>query len=192
MRCEASLPNELWQSDVTAWKLANDSDVEIVNFLDDYSRVAVASRAFRVTTASRVVEVFRIAGVKWGLPAALLTDNGCVYTTWHRGGSNVVQTELLAQGIEFKHSRPYHPQTCGKVERFHQTLKKFLGQQPPARSIKQLQSQIDRFIVYYNEVRPHRAKGRKPPLLAFDGRDKARPTGPKVTLGSGAGPPRSD
>lgn len=185
IRFEAQLPNECWQSDVTSYKLADDGEVEIVNFLDDYSRVAVASKVFRSTTASEVVQVFRTAGEKWGLPAALLTDNGCIYTTWHRGGSNVVQTELLAQGIEFKHSRPYHPQTCGKVERFHQTLKKFLDKQPPARSIKQLQSQIDCFIVYYNEVRPHRAKGRKPPLLAFNGRDKARPCGPRLSLGSG-------
>lgn len=185
VRFEASLPNECWQSDVTAWKLADESEVEIVNFLDDYSRVAVASRVFRVMTALRVVEVFRSAGEKWGLPAALLTDNGCVYTTWHRGGSNAMQTELLGLGIEFKHSRPYHPQTCGKVERFHQTLKKFLDKQPPAGSLKQLQSQIDRFITYYNDVRPHRAKGRKTPRSAFDGRDKARPSGPKLSIGSG-------
>lgn len=185
IRFEAFLPNELWQSDVTVVKLADASDVEIVNFLDDFSRVALASKAFRVTTASKVLEVFRAAGEKWGLPAALLTDNGCVYTTWHRGGSNVMQTELLELGIEFKHSRPYHPQTCGKVERFHQTLKKFLVAQPRAHSVRQLQSQIDRFLDYYNEVRPHRAKGRRTPLSAFQERDKARPSGPKVKIGTG-------
>ena len=185
IRFEAQLPNECWQSDVTMYRLADGSEVEILNFEDDYSRVVVASRVFKVTTASKVVEVFHQAGQKWGLPAALLTDNGCIYTTWHRGGSNVVQTELLAQGIELKHSRPYHPQTCGKVERFHQTLKKFLDKQPRANSIQQLQVQVDRFIAYYNEVRPHRAKGRKPPILAFNGRDKARPAGPKVVIGSG-------
>ncbi len=117
VRFEAQLPNQCWQSDVTMWKLADGTEAEIVNFLDDYSRVAVASKAFRVTTAPRVLEVFRSAAHVWGLPAALLTDNGCVYTTWHRGGSNVLQTALLGLGIEFKHSRPYHPQTCGKVER---------------------------------------------------------------------------
>lgn len=185
VRFEAQLPNECWQSYVTMWKLADGSDVEIVNFLDDFSRVAVASKIFKVTSAPRVLEVFRSAGEKWGLPAALLTDNGCVYTSWHRGGSNVMQTELLGLGIEFKHSRPYHPQTCGKVERFHQTLKKFLEKQPQAKSVRQLQSQIDRFISYYNEVRPHRAKGRKTPLSAFDGREKARPAGPKLVIGSG-------
>ena len=69
-----------------------------------------------------------------------------------------MQTELLALGIEFRHSRPYHPQTCGKVERFHQTMKAFLARQPPAGSIAELQAQVDRFVAYYNEVRPHRAR----------------------------------
>lgn len=66
-------------------------------------------------------------------------------------------TKLLARH-RVQHSRPYHPQTCGKVERFHQTLKKFLAKQPPACSIAELQSQIDSFIAYYNaSVRTVRA-----------------------------------
>lgn len=60
-----------------------------------------------------------------------LPTTGCVFTTWHRGGPNVVQTELLALGIDYRHSRPDHPHTCGKarIERFHQTLKAFLAKQ---------------------------------------------------------------
>jgi transposase InsO family protein len=185
IRFEAQLPNECWQSDVTHWHLADGSEVEICNFLDDHSRLAVASRVLRVATAPKVLEIFGQAGTTWGLPAALLTDNGCVYTTWHRGGPNVMQTELLALGIDYRHSRPYHPQTCGKVERFHQTLKRWLAKQPPAPSIAQLQAQVDRFVAYYNEVRPHRAVGRRPPRAAFDARDKARPSGPKIGVGTG-------
>jgi len=184
-RFEAQLPNECWQSDVTHWRLVDGTGVEIVNFIDDHSRVAVASRAMRVATAPAVLEVFRDAGQRFGLPAALLTDNGCVYTTWHRGGPNVMQTELLALGIDYRHSRPYHPQTCGKVERFHQTLKGFLAKQEPAGNISQPQSQIDRFVAYYNEVRPHRAVGRRPPIVAFEARDRARPSGPKIVVGAG-------
>jgi hypothetical protein len=96
-----------------------------------------------------------------------------------------MQTELLALGIEFRHSRPYHPQTCGKVERFHQTLKGFLGKQPAADSIGELQRQVDRFIAYYNDIRSHRAAGRRPPRVAFQARDKARPCGPKIRVGAG-------
>jgi len=185
IRFEAQLPNECWQSDVTHWRLAGGDEVEIVNFIDDHSRVALASRAMRVATAPKVLEVFRSAGARWGFPAALLTDNGCVYTTWHRGGPNVMQTELLGMGIDYRHSRPYHPQTCGKVERFHQTMKVFLVRQPKPRSIVELQAQIDRFVTYYNDVRPHRATGRRPPRTAFDARDNARPSGPRITISHG-------
>ena len=83
-------------------------------------------------------------------------------------------------GIRSKHSRPYHPQSCGKVERFHQTLKKFLAKQPPAATRKQLQRQLDRFAAYYNHVRPHRAVGRRTPAEAFAARERAYPTGPKI------------
>jgi transposase InsO family protein len=185
IRFEATLPNERWQSDVTHWKLADGSEAKIVNFVDDHSRLAVGAKAMRAATAPRVLALFQQAGARWGFPAALLTDNGCVYTTWHRGGPNAMQTELLALGVAFRHSRPYHPQTCGKVERFHQTMKRFLAAQPRASSIRELQGQIDRFVAYYNEVRPHRGIGRRTPKAAFESRDRARPTGPKLVLGAG-------
>lgn len=180
IRFEARLPNECWQSDVTSWKLTGDREVEIVNFLDDHSRVVTASRVLQVATATGVVRVFRRATRRWGLPAAVLTDNGCVYTAWHRGGATAMEVELLGRGIEFRHSRPYHPQTCGKVERFHQTLKRYLARQPRARTIAELQRQVDRFVASYNEVRPHRAIGRKTPLEVWKARDKARPSRPPV------------
>jgi transposase InsO family protein len=184
-RFEAQLPNECWQSDVTHWHLEDGTEVDIVNFLDDHSRLAVACRVMLTATAPKVLEIFRAAGERWGYPAAVLTDNGCVYTTWHRGGPNAMQTELLALGVDYRHSRPYHPQTCGKVERFHQTLKRWLAKQPRARSIAELQRQVDRFVAYYNDVRPHRARERRPPRDAFDARDKARPSGPRIRVGAG-------
>jgi hypothetical protein len=122
-----------------------------------------------------VVATLYKAGAAWGLPASLLTDNGCIFTASYRHGYSAMESELFSLGIDYKHSRPYHPQTCGKVERFHQTLKKFLNKQPKAATIAELQAQVDRFVAYYNEVRPHRAKGRMTPLAAFDSRDKARP-----------------
>ncbi|HEX9694513.1 MAG TPA: integrase core domain-containing protein [Actinomycetota bacterium] len=185
VRFQAQLPNECWQSDVTHWCLADGTQVDIVNVIDDHSRLAVGSRVLAQTTAPKALEVFQEAGERWGLPAALLTDNGCVYTTWHRGGPNVMQTELLALGIDYRHARPYHPQTCGKVERFHQTMKAFLDKQPTAGSVVELQRQVDRFVAYYNEVRPHRATGRRTPRAAFEARDKARPSGPKIRVGAG-------
>jgi hypothetical protein len=165
--------------------LADGTEVETVNFIDDHSRLAIAASVMVTASAPAVLEVFREAGARWGFPEALLTDNGCVYTTWHRGGRNVMQTELLAMGIDYRHSRPYHPQTCGKVERFHQTMKAYLARQPTARSIRALQRQADRFIAYYNDVRPHAACGRRPPRVAFEARDKACASGPRIVVGAG-------
>jgi transposase InsO family protein len=172
---EASLPNEMWQADVTFFELKDGSKVEILNFLDDFSRVCVTSKAAGVTTAPDVVASLYEAGVAWGLPSSLLTDNGAIFTAAYRHGYSAMESELFHLGIDYKHSRPYHPQTCGKVERFHQTLKKFLKKQPRAATIAELQAQVDRFVSYYNEVRPHRAKGRKTPKSAFESRAKARP-----------------
>ena len=91
-----------------------------------------------------------------------------------------MEAELLAYGIETRHSRPYHPQTCGKVERFHQSMKKFLAAQDPAQTKKQLQAQLDSFAEYYNTVRPHRSLQRRRPLEAFEAREKAGPQGAKI------------
>ena len=156
-----------------------------MNFIDDHSRLATGCGVVRSATAPKVLRLLREAAACWGFPAALLTDNGCVCTTWHRGGPNVMQTELLALGIAYRHSRPYHPRTCGKVERFHQTMKRFLAAQPKAATISELQAQVDRFAAYYNEVRPHRGIGRRTPKVAWNARDKARPSGPKVLVGGG-------
>jgi transposase InsO family protein len=175
IRFEASLPNETWQSDVTFFELKDGTKVEILNFLDDFSRLCVAAKALSVTSAPDVVATLYEAGSAWGLPASVLTDNGCIYTAAYRGGYSAMESELFHLGIEAKHSRPYHPQTCGKIERFHQTLKKFLRKQSRASSIDELQAQVDRFVAYYNEVRPHRAKGRRTPRSAFESRAKARP-----------------
>lgn len=153
IRFAADLPNECWQSDMTHWTLAGGQDCEIVNFIDDHSRFCLASVALAVTTAVDVGRIFQATRERYGAPAAMLTDNGCIYTATHRGGKVVLQTELERLGIRHKHARPYHPQTCGKVERFHQTLKKWLAKQRPARTVAGLQAQLDRFRRYYNQER---------------------------------------
>ena len=97
--------------------------------------------------------------------------------------TGTAQVTLHARGIGFRHSRPYHPQTCGKVERFHQTLKKWLAHQRPAVTVRQLQRQLDTFRAYYNTVRPHRALGRRTPTDAYTDRPKAVPTGVPLHAG---------
>lgn len=181
-RFQAELPNECWQADTTHWTLADDSDVEILNMLDDHSRLLVASRAFVAAKAADVVETFHSGVSELGVPASMLTDNGAIFTAESRNGACAIELELLALGVDYKHSRPYHPQTCGKVERFHQTLKKWLAKQPPARTVAQLQIQLDQFRTYYNEVRPHRALDRRTPAQAFAARTKATPRRPAITI----------
>jgi len=111
------------------------------------------------------------------MPASLLSDNGAVFTGSYRGGKVLLEYELERLGVEFKNSRPYHPQTCGKVERLHQTLKRYLAKQPPATTLAELQGQLDAFRHYYNHIRPHRAVGRRTPLQAYSARLKAAPAG---------------
>jgi transposase InsO family protein len=179
-RFAAELPNECWQADVTHWALADGAAVEVLNVVDDHSRACVASRVFVRTRSADVVRTLHRAAAKWGYPKALLTDNGAIFTASYRGGEAAIEAELLSLGIASKHSRPYHPQTCGKVERFHQTLKKFLAKQEPATTKKQLQRQLDRFAAYYNHVRPHRAVGRRTPADAFAARERTYPSGARV------------
>jgi transposase InsO family protein len=175
IRFVADLPNECWQSDMTHWVLEGDVGVEIVNFLDDHSRLVLASVAFPVTRVLDVMNVFQATREIYGTPASLLSDNGAIYTAKSRYGRTGLETELEGLGVVFKHSSPYHPQTCGKVERYHQTMKKFLRKQPPAATIKELQAQLDWFTNYYNTVRPHRGLARRTPQSVYDARIKAHP-----------------
>jgi transposase InsO family protein len=177
-RFEADLPNERWQADITHWRLANGRSVEILNVIDDHSRLLVVSVAATIFDGLTVLETFKKATRSYGEPASLLTDNGTVFTAKAVGGTNALETHLAARGIKPVHSRPYHPQTCGKVERIHQTEKNWLTTQPKVTSLAALQHQLDTFRRLYNQTRPHRALGRHTPAEAFKTRIKARPTKP--------------
>jgi transposase InsO family protein len=176
LRFEAKLPNETWQLDATPWQLSDGRQVEILNLLDDHSRLHLAARAFITLRAGDVVETFHAAAREFDLPASLLSDNAAVFTGRFRRGTVLLEHELARLGIQHKHSSPYHPQTCGKVERLHQTLKRFLAKQAAAASLAELQLQLDAFRAYYNQRRPHRALNRQTPAAVFESRLKARPS----------------
>ena len=177
----ADQPNERWQADITHWRLADHTEVEILNILDDHSRLAIASVARRITTGVQVWTTFAAAFIRYGLPAEVLTDNGAVFTAKQRGQGRVaLEVQLGLRGVRVSHSRPYHPQTCGKVERFHQTLKKWLTAQHRPVTVAGLQRQLNHFTRYYNTARPHRALGRRTPAQAYVARPKAIPTGPVI------------
>jgi transposase InsO family protein len=177
IRFEAAAPNECWQSDFTHWRLADGSEVEIISWLDDHSRYLLACTAFRRVAGDDVVATFSAAGDEHGWPAATLTDNGSVYTSRFTGGRNGFEYLLAYLGIRQKNGAPGHPQTQGKVERFHQTLKRWLRQRPAARTLPELQAQLDAFRLAYDEERPHWAVGRRTPGEAYRARPKAYPAG---------------
>jgi transposase InsO family protein len=127
VRFAAEQPNERWQLDITHWTLADDTDVEILNIVDDHSRLCLASDTLSVFKARDVDDSFGKAAAAYGNPASLLSDNGAVFTGRYRGTGRVaLEVTLHSRGISFRHSRPYHPQTCGKVcEDLSTTLHRF-------------------------------------------------------------------
>ncbi len=180
IRFEASQPNETWQSDFTHWHLADGTDIEILNWLDDHARFLLSCTPHTPVTGDDVVTTFLETTEKYGVPASTLTDNGRVYTARFGGGRNAFEHLLPILSVKQKNGKPGHPQTQGKVERFHQTQKKWLARQPPAESVTELQTQLDQFRNEYNEQRPHRALNRQTPSHAYAATPKALP-GPGKT-----------
>jgi transposase InsO family protein len=168
----ADQPNECWQSDFTHYRLTTPDgrpgqDTEIITWIDDHSRYALHISAHRRITAKIVASTFGQAADQHGYPTSTLTDNGMVYTVRLAGGKNkggrtMFETELRRLGIVQKNGRPHHPQTQGKVERFQQTMKKWLAARPDQpTTIDDLQTLIDVFIAEYNTRRPHRSLPRR-------------------------------
>jgi transposase InsO family protein len=181
LRFAAEQPNECWQSDFTHYRLAGGADTEVICWLDDHSRYVLHLSAHDRVTGPVVLTAFRSACAAHGTPASTLTDNGTVYTARFAGGGrrgrNGLEHELARLGVRQKNGKPNHPQTQGKIERFWQTLKKWLTAQPgqPA-DLAQLQALLDTFAGYYNTRRPHRSlPHRATPATAYAARPKATP-----------------
>lgn len=175
-RFAAEQPNECWQSDFTHWTLADGTDTEILNWLDDHSRYLLSCTAHHRVGGPDVVATFTATTTEFGLPAATLTDNGSVYTSRFTGGHNDFERLLAALGITQRNGHPGHPQTQGKIERFHQTLKRWLSARPHPATTAELQALLDTFRTVYNTQRGHRAHpGHITPEQAYLARPKATP-----------------
>jgi transposase InsO family protein len=178
-RFEYATPNECWQIDATHWDLAAGRVGWIMNLLDDHSRLAAASLAGSGATGDLAWAAFTGAAERLGVPQRMLSDNGMCFSTARRGLTPCdFQANLGALGVTTITSSPYHPQTCGKVERFHQTQKKWLARQRLARSTSELQRQLDAFRAYYNDNRPHRALGGLVPTQRWRATPRATPGQP--------------
>jgi transposase InsO family protein len=193
IRFAAEQPNETWQSDFTHYRLTKPdghpgTDTEIISWLDDHARFALHVSAHPTITAPIVHKTFSQAAEQHGYPASTLTDNGMVYTvrlagTGRQGGRTALEKELARRGITQKNGKPHRPTTQGKVERFQQTLKKWLATQPTQpTTIADLQTLIDEFVDEYNHRRPHRSlPHRATPATVYAARPKATPGGASTT-----------
>ena len=175
-RFERSRANELWQLDGTDRALADGEVVKILNLIDDASRVSPAGRVHPEETRAAAWDTFCHGIASLGLPEQVLSDNAA--------GFAAIEPALAALGIEMIHSRPGHPQTCGKVERFHQTMHRWLDAQPVAETTAELQTLVDQFRDLYNTQRPHRALGRATPATRWDELPKSGPASLPLTTAS--------
>lgn len=187
-RFEWPRPNEAFQIDATQWMLADGETVWIMDVLDDHSRVLTAARVCAGPTSAAAWDAFAHACADWGIPARVMSDNGTCFTArFIKGASYEVDFErqLRQMGIVQMLSSPGHPQTCGKLERSHQTTKNWLRTQRPARTFDELQGDLDTWRNHYNFDRPHSGIGGATPAERWSAQE---PTGPGPAI---AGPRRS-
>lgn len=174
-RFEHEAPNDLWQMDFKGhFELFGQRQrCHPLTLLDDHSRFALCLAACanerRQTVQQQLIRVFR----RYGLPRRLTSDNGPPWGSTRRGGLSALEVWLMRLGIKVGHSRPHHPQTQGKLERFHQTLKRELLHDAHFRTLAQCQIGMDGWLEQYNQQRPHQALGQKPPLSRY--RSSPRP-----------------
>jgi len=152
-RFERAAPNQLWQSDIFTFRLRRAERLYVCVFMDDHSRFVVGHAIAHHQKSVLVMEAFERGIAAYGNPHEVLTDNGRQYTVW-RGKTEFEET-LARLGIQHIRSRPQHPQTLGKVERFWKTLwDEFLGRTVFAH-VADAQHRFEHFISHYNFQRPH-------------------------------------
>jgi putative transposase len=163
-------PRDCYQIDATEITLADGRVVVAFDVLDDCTRLLVACRAAAGETADAAIAAITRAARDHGPPGLVLADNGSAFTSryqHHNAGASRFARTVNAWGTRLIHSSPYHPQTCGKAERHHQTLQQWLATQPhqPA-TLRQLQTLLDRYRAHYN-ARRHSALARRTPHHAW-------------------------
>lgn len=162
-------PNSCWQIDATWYTLTHGRKCVIFQVIDDHSRLAIASLVAESENATAAVAVVAKGILAHGVPQRILSDNGVALNPSRRGATGLLQSYAFRWGVEMITGKPYKPTTQGKNERFHQTLFKWLNQQPIADSIDQLQALVDQFDEHYNTRRIHQALTRKmTPQQAYD------------------------
>lgn len=187
-RFQADWANECWQLDDIDWELTDGALVKVITLVDDCTRLCPGLKAALSANGEAAFEAMSAAATRWGWPQRFLSDNAKAY-------KHTLAAAVGALGVDHRHGRSYHPQTQGKVERFHQTLQKWLRAQPLPAPLDQLQTQLDTFVDIYNNQRPHRAIGRRTPAAVYAHTPKTGPADKpigthththKVTVSNGA------
>ena len=153
---ERATPNQLWQTDIFTFRLAGKY-AYLVAFMDDYSRFVVGVDLFRSPTAAAVIEAYRVAAGEYQPPKEMLTDNGPQYKTWR--GTSKFETEMKKDRVIHIKSRPQHPMTLGKVERFWATIWQEFLVRAQFDSFETAKERIKLWVKYYNYKRPHQGIG---------------------------------
>jgi len=166
-RFERELANDLWQIDATQLRLAGGEPAWIVDVLDDHARFLLAAVACHSPTGQAAWACFVSASSAYGLPRQLLSDNHSSFTGRLLGTTVEFERKLAEIGVELINAAPAHPQTLGKLERFHRTLKEWLADEGPALDAEHLQLLLDRFREHYNQERPHQAIGNHTPAERY-------------------------
>jgi len=152
-RFERSRPNQMWQSDIHTHFLTRGSAVYFVGYIDDCSRYMVAMDVFTAQTAANVIGVYRQGRIEYGTPAEMLTDNGRQYASWR--GTTDFEREMKKDQVRHIRSRPHHPMTLGKIERFWKTLDEEFLNDTTFASVEDLRERLRWFVKFYNFQRPH-------------------------------------
>jgi transposase InsO family protein len=160
-------PRDCYQIDATGVTLAGGQAVVVFDVLDDCTRLLAACHAAPAETAQAAVAAVTAAAAGHGAPAIVLCDNSVAFGGGPARGQGAFVRAVAGLGSRLIHSSPYHPQTCGKVERHHQTLKNWLAAQPPPATLAGLQALLDDYRDYYNTRRHHTAV-RGTPSRAWD------------------------
>jgi transposase InsO family protein len=155
-RFERSTPNQMWQTDITMFRLAG-TQVYLLGYIDDYSRYIVGAGLYATQKAAHVLEVYRQAVVEYGAPREMLTDNGRQYTSWR--GSTQFEAQMKKDHVRHIKSQPHHPMTLGKIERFWETIFEEFLSKAQFDSFEDARERIKLWMKFYNHRRPHQGIG---------------------------------
>lgn len=153
---ERARPNQMWQSDILTFRLAG-KNAYLIGYIDDYSRYITGLGFYRSQTAENVIETYRRAVGEYGVPKEMLTDNGRQYINWR--GTTRFEKELVKDRVRHIRSRPHHPMTLGKIERFWKSILSEFLQRAQFTSFDDAAGRIAFWVKYYNYKRPHQGIG---------------------------------